>query len=115
MCAVVKVERQKVGTVDVIRPVGPLVDQDVQPFARALMERLQAANPRVVIAMNDVPYMDSVALEQLLDGTDELADRAMNLKLAGVTPACREILEMTGLASRFSLFADVQDAVRSFL
>lgn len=110
-----KVERQKVGTVDVIRPVGPLIDQDVEPFARALQDRLQASNPRVVVAMNDVPYMDSVALEKLLDATDELSDRAMNLKLAGVTPACREILELTGLAAKFSLFADVQDAVRSFL
>ena len=110
-----KVERQKVGTVDVIRPVGPLIDQDVAPFADALMERIHASNPRVVVAMVDVPYMDSVALERLLDATDELSDRAMNLKLAAVTPACREILELTGLASKFSLFADVQDAVRSFL
>lgn len=110
-----KVERQKVGTVDVLRPVGPLVDQDVEPFAQALSERVQSANPRMVIAMNDVPYMDSVALERLMDAADELSERAINLKLAGISPACREILELTGLSARLSLFTDVQDAVRSFL
>lgn len=110
-----KVERQKVGTVDVLRPIGPLIDQDVEAFARMLTERVRSANPRVVVAMNDVPYLDSVALEKLLEATDELSDRAITLKLAGVSPACREILELTGLSGKFSLFTDVQAAVRSFL
>lgn len=110
-----KVERQKVGTVDVLRPIGPLIDQDVEPFAKALGERVRTPNPRVVVAMQEVPYLDSVALERLLEAADELSDRAMSLKLAGLSPACREILEITGLAGKFSLFTDVQDAVRSFL
>ncbi len=59
--------------------------------------------------------MDSVAVEGLLAATDELADRAVNLKLASVPSTCREILELTGVSGRFSFFQDVQDAVRSFL
>jgi anti-anti-sigma factor len=110
-----KVEKQQVGTVDVFTPVGALVDQDAESFSKLLLQRVRSSNPRVVVSMQEVPYMDSAAIEGLLDATDELADRAANLKLANVPSTCREILELTGLAGRFSYFENVQDAVRNFL
>ena len=110
-----KVERQQVGTVDVMTPVGALVDEDAERFSRLLLERLKSPSPRVVVVMQEVPYMDSAALEGLLAATEELSDRSMSLKLASVTPTCREILELTGLSGRFRFFNDVQDAVKSFL
>ena len=88
-----KTEHQKVGTVDVLTPVGALVDEDAEQFSRVLLERLKSSNPRVVLSLAEVPYMDSAALEGLLKATDELADRAMSLKLANLPPTCREILE----------------------
>jgi anti-anti-sigma factor len=111
----VKVEHQRAGSVDVLKPVGALVDKDAESFAKDLLERVQSANPRVVLSMHEVPYLDSAAIEYLLNAADELAERAVSLKLARVPPTCREILELTGVAERFSFFNDVQDAVRSFL
>ena len=110
-----KIEQQRIGTVDILAAVGALVDDDALQFHRLLLERLQSPNSRVVVSMQDVPYMDSVALEGLLEATDELADRASALKLANLTQTCREILELTGLSGRFRFFNDVQDAVKSFL
>ncbi len=110
-----KIEQQQVGTVDVFAPVGALVDQDAETFSKLLLDRVAEPNPRVVVSLSDVPYMDSIALEGLLDATDELADRAVSLKLVRVSSTCREIFELTGVSGRFSFFADVQDAVRSFL
>lgn len=110
-----KVEQTRVGTVDVITPHGALLDQDAEQFARALAERLEQGNARVVICLKETPCMDSAALESLLDAADQFGDHASGLTLAGVTPTCREILEMTGLADRFRFFNDVNDAVKSFL
>ena len=90
-----KVEQQQVGTVDVLTPSGALVDEDAESFCRLLNQRVQSPNPRVVLALQDVAYMDSVALEGLLAAGEELSDRATVLKLANVTPAGREILELT--------------------
>jgi anti-anti-sigma factor len=110
-----KVERQRVGTVDVLSPDGPLVDQDGQKFIKTLLERLNSTTPRLVLSMQEVPYMDSLALEGLLSATEKLNEQASALKLANMTPTCREILELTGVAGRFRLFKDVSDAVKSFL
>lgn len=110
-----KIEQQQVGTVTVISPVGALVDSDGESFTAALLDRLSAPNSRVVIAMQEVAYMDSMALEGMLDAADSLAERGQSLKLSDVQPACREILELTCLSERFSIFSGTQDAVRSFL
>ncbi|MHC4696617.1 MAG: STAS domain-containing protein [Planctomycetota bacterium] len=110
-----KVEHQQIGTVDVLTPVGALVDEDAESFCRVLMDRLQSANPRVVLSMQEVPYLDSAALEGLLGAADELAGQAVDLKLVKVTPACRDIFVLTDLAGRFRFFDNVQDAVKSYL
>lgn len=110
-----KLEQHRIGTVDVFTPIGPLVDEDGERFGKSLMERLEQPNVRIAIGMHEVPYFDSQAIERLLDVSDALAGRAMELKLAGITPTCREILELTNLSSKFRFFKDVQDAVKSFL
>ncbi|MBI4717848.1 MAG: STAS domain-containing protein [Planctomycetes bacterium] len=110
-----KIEKLKVGTVEVLTPCGALVDEDAKKFSRLLLERVRTANPRVVVAMQEVPYVDSAALEGFVGAADELAQCAASLKLAGLTPTCREVLELTGLSHRFRLFNEVHDAVKSYL
>jgi anti-anti-sigma factor len=110
-----KIETRKVGTVDVVTPVGALVEDDAEQFSVALKERLNSADLRVVVSLQDVPYMDSTAIEGLLAATEQMADHAAALKLTNVSPTCREILELTGLSNRFRFFQDTRDAVKSFL
>ncbi len=110
-----KIGRQKTGTVEVLSPVGPLIDDDAKQFGKTLLERVKVPNPRLVVVLKEVPVLDSIALEALLEASDQLAPLATSLKLAELTPTCREVLELTGLASRFRLFNETQDAVRSFI
>lgn len=110
-----RIEQRQVGTVEVLTPVGALVDDDAEVFRRKLQQRTASPNARLVVCMQEVPYMDSAALEALVDAADEFAARASTLKLSNLTPICRETLELTGLAGKFRLFKDVEDAVRSFL
>jgi len=110
-----KIESHRVGTVEVITPIGALVDEDAEGFSRELLDHLKTSSPRIVVSMNEVPYLDSVALEGFATAADELSDRAVRLKLAQVAPTCREVLDLTGLADRLQFFEEVQDAVKSFL
>ncbi|MCO6436331.1 MAG: STAS domain-containing protein [Phycisphaerae bacterium] len=110
-----KIESQRVGTVDLLTPIGALVDEDAEQFRRNLLDRLQSPNPRLVVSLAEVPYLDSVALEGLLDAADALSERASVLRLAEVPPNCREVLELTGMAGRFRFFKSGNDAVKSYL
>ena len=110
-----RVQRQRVGTVEVIAPSAALADEDVEQFSKVIKELLTAPNPRLVFDMAEVAYMDSAALESFLEFSDELANRAARLKLARVTSTCREIFDLVGITDRFVFFEDVHHAVRSFL
>jgi len=110
-----RIEHRKVGSVDVLTPNGALVDQDATDFIAKLHTRLRSANPRVAIAMHDVPYLDSEAIEGLVTASNDLRQRAGILNLVNVSPTCREALELTGVSDRFRFFQDVQDVAKSYL
>lgn len=110
-----KIDHQTFGTVDVCMPIGALVDDDAERASNHLLARAEGANPRLVVGMEEVPYLDSVALEGLLAVAEVLQSRGMRLKLVSVPPTCREVFEITGLSGHFQFFESVEDAVRSFL
>ncbi len=110
-----KVKQEKLGTVDVVTPVGPLTDEEGQEFVDLIESLLESANPHLVVNMEEVPYVDSYGLEVLLSTVRDLRGRSMPLKLAKLTTTSREILDLTELMGEFEIFDDVQDAVRSFL
>ncbi len=110
-----KIGQQTVGTVDVLSPHDALVEEGAEQFVSKLRAALNGRNPRVVVDMRNVGYVDSMALEGLVNVSDELRSRSAQLKLCAVTPTCREIIELTGLNDRFQFFEDVDGAVRSFI
>jgi len=79
---------------------------------------LQAATEgagRVTLDLSEVPFLDSAALELLLQWSKECAARGGRLKLASPSPNCEEILRLTDLRSRFEVHASVEEATRRVL
>ena len=109
------IDIKRIGTVDVLTPKVPLVDDDAEEFVEIVKTQLDAPNPRFVLDMHEVPYMSSRGIEGLVEAATDLQQRGGGLRLASVTATCREILELTGHAERIAFFDDTQDAVRSFL
>ena len=101
-----KIELRKVGSVDVLTPNGALVDQDATDFVAKLLKRLQSPNPRVAIAMQDVPYLDSEAIEGLVAAADDLRQRAGVLNLVNVPGTMAHWMLLFGYHSR-SLMGNV--------
>lgn len=109
-----KISESKVGTVDVMRIGGPLVDDDAEAFISLVKRKLDTPNPRIVLDMEQVAYLDSRGIEGLVETADELEQRGARLRLAAVSSTCREVLDLTGHAHRADFFEDAQTAVRSF-
>ncbi len=103
------------GAVDVLEGRGPL-NEDSAASVRELLDRcITHGQPRVVISLEEVPLLDSVGLELLLDARDQCLRRGGTLTLAAPNSLCRDILQVTGLNHLIDLHDDVLTAVGSFV
>lgn len=110
-----EVVEQRHGAVTVVKPMGPLVQQDAVKFRQRLGEVMGRSLGRFVVDASMIAFVDSQGLEVLVTASDELADSGRSVRLCGATETLREVLDLTGNANRFEHFADVNSAVRSFL
>ena len=67
----------------------------------------------VVFSLDGVPFVDSAALEYLLNLRDRLAERFGQVKLVKVDDNVMTILEVTRLRSSFEIYRDVPEAVKA--
>ena len=58
-----RIQEQKHGAVTVLKPAGPLVEDDVESFKSRLLELMQETLGRVVVDASAVPFVDSKGLE----------------------------------------------------
>lgn len=96
-------------------PGGPIVDEEADELIALMTGKLNSPNPRFVLNMGKVPYIDSRGIEGIVETSESLKSRGGRLRLAGVTATCREALEITGQSKKVDYFDTLQDAVRSFL
>ena len=66
----------------------------------------------IILDLAEVPFLDSAALEMLLDLFGEQAERGGRVKLAALSPNCQEILRITDLRGRLDVYDSVEDAAR---
>lgn len=109
------VSEQRQGAVTVIKPEGPLVQEQAQNVGTSTMPRVRPLLGRLVIDLSASPYIDSIGLETLLDLADEMDRCGQTLRLASVSATVQEVLSLTGLTNRFEYHDDTNLAVRSFL
>jgi anti-anti-sigma factor len=102
------------GTVDVLTLVEALTGDVAIALEKKLGFFAEQGVPRVVINMQQVPVLDSSALEFLLTAKEDYERRGGNLKLVSPSALCRHILEITGLDLQFEILADNKTAVGSF-
>ncbi|MFH1747151.1 MAG: STAS domain-containing protein [Planctomycetota bacterium] len=110
-----KVEFQKHGSVTVVIPRDALTEATVPEVQSTFEQETARAAKRLVLEMNDVPYVDSTGIEFLLAFAGETATGTMRPRVVGLTDTVREALYITDTLKRFLLFDSVEAAVRSFV
>ena len=110
-----KLVEQQHGAVKILQPDGPLAGEEAEKFLARSLEASKENLGRVVLDASGIPYIDSRGLECLVELADKLGNTGQTLKLCAVSKTLRQVLELTGLSSRFDHFEDANLAVRSFL
>lgn len=67
--------------------------------------------PAVVLNLADVPYVSSAGLRVLLIGAKAAKAAGNKLVITGLSPAVREVFDISGFSKIFTIEADVDAAV----
>lgn len=108
------IAHENYGHVTVLSLKGEFTADDVENFQRVAKERMAADVRDFVIDLEKVPFVDSAALEVLLDLRDQSQDKLGMVKLAAADENVTKILELTRLDQQFERFGDLIEAVKSF-
>ena len=93
---------------------GELVEDSMAAFNQAVEHQLRDKEViDIVLNMEEVPFIDSAALEGLLDLQDKLAERFGQVKFVKIDENIDKILEITRLRSEFDIYKDVAEAVKA--
>ncbi len=93
---------------------GELTEDTLAAFNQDVDRQLQEKDViDLVLNMEHVPFIDSNAMEYLLDLQDRLAERMGQVKLLRCDDNVRKILEITRMESSFETFKDINEAVKT--
>jgi anti-anti-sigma regulatory factor len=83
--------------------------------AKESLDKLQLSGRKMVVFdLTETIVMDSAALEWLLDLDDSCGTLGGGVRIAHGNELCREILHVTGMDERVSVFPDLTAALGSF-
>ena len=107
-----KLETSEENGIVTVRLEGSL-DGKTAPEAREQLQRLLAANTKLILDLSNVDYLSSAGLRLLLVLYRELAARKGKLVLLGVSEDIRTVMSHTGFLSFFTLVGTAVEAVRA--
>jgi len=107
-----KLETSEDNGIVTVRLEGSL-DGKTAPEAREQLQRLLAANTKLILDLSNVDYLSSAGLRLLLVLYRELAARKGKLVLLGVSEDIRTVMSHTGFLSFFTLVGSAVEAVRA--
>ena len=108
------IQERIVSDVAIVRISGRVTLTEGTPEVDDVLQRLvQQGHVRIVLDLEDVPYIDSTALGSLLRTHATVSRRGGAMKLLKVKGHVRELLELTRLLTVFESFDSEAEAIAS--
>jgi anti-sigma B factor antagonist len=79
----------------------------------AILSGVSRKNPRVIVDLSGVSYMDSSGIATLVEALQLTRKHSGSLVIAGLSERVREVFELARLESVFQLAASVDEALKS--
>ena len=110
-----KVKTQDYNDVTVVELQGELDSDVVEIFRNNIVDIISKNKKKIVLDMSGIVFIDSQGLEQLLWARDYCDQNRRELRLACLDENCLRILEITRLENEFEHYAELTEAVMSFV
>ncbi|NLF29950.1 MAG: STAS domain-containing protein [Planctomycetes bacterium] len=108
-----EIKSERYGQAVILRCKGDLTSDSLEVVGKEVQRQLGDGAMDIVLNLQEVPFVDSLALEYLLDLQDELIGRDGQLTLTNLDENVTKIFEMTRLDVGFEILPDVVDAVKT--
>lgn len=99
----------------VIRPQGRFDAYQVPTFKRWLeQQQIEARHTKIVINLEDVQFVDTLALSTLVHWLKKTRKNGGDLKLCCLQPAVETIFEISRIRQVFAIYTSEEDAYTAF-
>ncbi len=109
-----QIQTRSLGDVNILDCSGKLVFGDDTSFLRDMVKDSLKSNPRLVLNLSKVTYVDSSGLGMLVALNASSRSSGGSLKIAGMTGRVNDLVQLTRLASIFELYDSAEDAAATF-
>src|SRR5262249_32660222 len=110
-----RIKQVKQGVASVLTAESPLVGDVTIALRDKIHACLEAGQLSLILDFQQVPHLDSTALEMLLSCSRLARRKGGVLKIAHVTSTCQDIFIATRLGHVLEIYADLAKALQSFL
>ena len=83
-------------------------------FRDLIRDLATKGNKKILVNLNEVSYIDSSGIGEMVSGFTTVTNHGGQLKLLGLTKRVKDLLQITKLYTVFEVFDDESTAVRSF-
>jgi anti-sigma B factor antagonist len=110
-----QIEQRSVGDVIVLDLKGKMtLGEGDELLKDKINSLLQQGHKKVVLNLEDVPYLDSAGLGEIVRTYTTISRQGGSLKLLNLTKRITDLLSITKLLTVFETYDSEADAVRSF-
>lgn len=102
------------GDVTIVHVAGSVDGLTAEDLQRVFTSEAEAGHHRLIADFGEVDYTSSAGLRVLLATLKRARSGEGDLRLAVLRPEVRKVLELSGFTGILSVYATVDDAVRSF-
>ncbi|HEY0835207.1 MAG TPA: STAS domain-containing protein [Azospirillum sp.] len=95
----------------VLKPAGRVDSGTAGAFEARLVQAVSNGAASVVVDMAQLAYISSAGLRALLVAAKRARPAGSRIVLAAMSPAIREVFDMSGFTSLFEIHANADDAV----
>jgi anti-sigma B factor antagonist len=110
----VEIEIEDAGDYHILRPLGDLDVYTVGSLRDALAQMISEENPKVVVDLDGVPFMDSSGLGALMGGVRRMRETGGDLAIACTRQQHLKLFTITGFGEGVSIAPTVEEAAKGF-
>jgi anti-sigma B factor antagonist len=108
-----EIATRQAGDATIVDVVGDITLYNSPEVRKVLLGLLREKRvPRVIVNMKSVKYIDSAGVASLVEGLKVSRDLKSRFALYGLSPAAREVLELTRLNKIFEIHDSEEEALR---